>query len=161
MDNLKIKKEIMGLPKFVSERKEDQLVVKVLEVLERMYGRTMMEKVKEYVWGMRNWLKFKVADFESDDELLFAMEEVGMSDGEWMSDDEWMSDKEGFFGWMDEVIRVLEMKKNDESMFFYKDQKEGITTYEAVEEVHEVKLYELIDRDENDGENGGDSQVMM
>ena len=55
-------------------KKEYQLVVNVLDSLERKYGHTWIERIKECI---RNWLDFKEIDYDSDDELLFAIEEVG------------------------------------------------------------------------------------
>ena len=63
MESLNTNKEVKGLPRFVGEhmlpvleRKQDQLVKRVLEILQSKYGRTQMEKVKEYV---KNWLDYK------------------------------------------------------------------------------------------------------
>ena len=54
VESLKVNKDIQGLPRFVGEhvlpvleRKQDQLVKRVLEILQTKYGRTRMEKVKE------------------------------------------------------------------------------------------------------------------
>ena len=58
----------------VCERKEDQVVWKVIEIFDRKYWRSRLEKIEECV---QNWLEFKESDFETEDELLFAMEEVG------------------------------------------------------------------------------------
>ena len=48
-----------------------------------------MERIEDCV---RNWLDFKDIDYDSDEELLFAMEEVGNRKKELkISDDEWFS----------------------------------------------------------------------
>ena len=54
VESLKVNKDIQGLPKFVGkhvlpvlERKQDQLVKRVLEILQTKYGRTRMEKIEE------------------------------------------------------------------------------------------------------------------
>ena len=80
VENLKMNKDVKGLPRFVGEhvlpvleKKQDQNVKKVLELLDVKYGRTRIEKVEECV---KDWLEFKEDQFEEEDELLLAMKEI-------------------------------------------------------------------------------------
>ena len=58
-----------------------------------------MEWIEECI---RNWLDFKGAEFDSNNEVLFAMEEVGHRKRELK-----MLDKERLCVWMLEVIRNI------------------------------------------------------
>ena len=96
VENLKVNKDIKGLPRFVGEhvltvleKKSDQTIKKVLEILIGKYGRTRTEKVEECV---EDWLKFKEDMFEEDDELILAMEEIDQRRKELkITEDEWFS----------------------------------------------------------------------
>ena len=68
IDNLKLNKEIKGLPRFVGEHilpvlgtKRDQNVKKVIELLDIKYGRTHIEKVEKCV---QDWLEFREDQYE-------------------------------------------------------------------------------------------------
>ena len=70
-------------------RKRDQLVQRVLEILKTKYGRTRIEKVEECV---QDWIEFKEDQFENEDELLLAMEEIELRRKELeMTQNEWFS----------------------------------------------------------------------
>ena len=63
VEGLKTNKEIKGLPRFIAEhilpvleKKQDQTVKRVLELLDVKYGRTRIEKIKECV---TDWLEFR------------------------------------------------------------------------------------------------------
>ena len=75
--------------------------------MDRKYGRSILEKIEECV---QNWLDFKESDFETEDELLFAMEEVGNRKNELK-----MSDAEWFSIWMLETVK----KRKTVEMFQY------------------------------------------
>merc|ERR1712030_63092 len=96
VENLKLNKDIKGLPRFVGEhvlpvleKKQDHNVKKVLELLDVKYGRTRIGKVEEC---LKDWLEFKENIFEEEDEFLFAMKEINqrMIDLE-ISEHEWFS----------------------------------------------------------------------
>ena len=77
---LKNNKEIKGLPRYVGEhilpvleRKTDQTMKCVLELLDIKYGRTRTEKIEEIV---EDWMKFRDDQFEDDRELLLGMKEI-------------------------------------------------------------------------------------
>ena len=96
VEGLKTNKEIRGLPRFVAEhilpvleKKQDQTVKKVLELLDVKYGRTQIKKIEECV---RDWLEFKEERFEEEDELLLGMRELNqrrlelkIMENEWFS----------------------------------------------------------------------------
>ena len=80
MESLKTNKEIKGLPKYVGEhilsileRKQDQTMKKVLEILSLKYGRTRTEKIKDF---MDDWTKFRDNQYEEYCELLLGMKEL-------------------------------------------------------------------------------------
>ena len=63
VEGLKTNKDIRGLPRFIAkhilpvlEKKQDQTVKRVLELLDVKYGRTQIEKIEECV---NDWLDFK------------------------------------------------------------------------------------------------------
>ena len=63
MESLNINKDIKDLPQYVGEhilpvleKKTNQTIKKLLDLLDVKYSRTRTEKVKEYV---EDWLKFK------------------------------------------------------------------------------------------------------
>ena len=65
------------------------MVIKVMEVLKVKYERKRIEKIEEYV---KDWLDFKEAEYDSDDELMFAMKELVNRKKELkVSDEEWSS----------------------------------------------------------------------
>merc|ERR1712074_161381 len=96
VENLKLNKEIHGLPRFFGEhvlpvldKLPDQTVKKVLDLLETKYGRTRIEKVEECV---KDWLEFKEDMFDEEDEFMFAMKELNqrrldlkITEQEWFS----------------------------------------------------------------------------
>ncbi len=110
VENLKLNKDIKGLPRFVGEhvlpvleKKQDQNVKRVLELLDVKYGRTRIEKVEECV---KDWLEFKEDQFEEEDELLLAMKEINQRRNELkISENEWFST------WM--LGRVKKRKRMD------------------------------------------------
>ena len=57
----------------VLEKKQDQQVRKVLEMLDVKYGRTHLEKIEEC---FQNWLELQEDQYEEEDELLLALEEI-------------------------------------------------------------------------------------
>ena len=74
MESLKNIKEIKGLPHYVGEhilpvleKKTDQTVKRILELLDIKYGRTRTEKIKNLI---EEWMKFSPEQFEDDGELL-------------------------------------------------------------------------------------------
>ena len=80
MESLKTNKEVKGLPRYVGEhvlltleKKMDQTMNKVLEILNIKYGRTRTKKVEECV---EDWLILREDQFEEDDELMLAMKEI-------------------------------------------------------------------------------------
>ena len=73
----------------VLEKKQDQTVKKVIELLDVKYGRTRIEKVEECV---KDWLEFKEEQFEEEDELLLAMKEINQRRKELkITENEWFS----------------------------------------------------------------------
>ena len=71
----------------VFEKKTDQTIKKVLDLLDVKYGRTRTEKVEECV---EDWLKFREDQFEEDDKLTLAIKEINEIQKELnMSQDEW------------------------------------------------------------------------
>ena len=95
VESLKLNKEIKGLAAYVNdhllktcEKKEDQEVERVLEILEKKYGRSRLEKIEEW---MENLIGFNETNYEEDDDLLFGMEEIRKRKNELkISDEEWM-----------------------------------------------------------------------
>ena len=82
IESLKMNKEIKGLSAYINdhvikvcEKREDQEVSKVLDVLSKKYGRSRVEKME--VW-IENWFDFKDGDFDDEDDFLFAMKEIGV-----------------------------------------------------------------------------------
>ena len=74
MESLKTNKEVKGLPRYVGEhvlptleKKSDQTILKVLDLLDTKYGRTKTERIEEI---MDEWLKCRDDSFEDDGELL-------------------------------------------------------------------------------------------
>ena len=80
MEELKKKKDIKGLLKYVTEhvipvlvRKTDQTLDKVIELLDMKYGISRTEKVEDVI---EDYLKFREDQYEDDDELILAMKEL-------------------------------------------------------------------------------------
>ena len=80
VEGLKTNKEIKDLPRFVAEhilpvleKKQDQTVKKMLELLDVKYGWTQIKKIEECV---KDWLEFKEEGFEEEDELLLGITEL-------------------------------------------------------------------------------------
>ena len=96
MESLKTNKEIKGLPKYVGEhilpileRKQDQTMKKVLQILSLKYGRTRTEKIEEF---MDNWMKFRDNQYEDNSEILLGMKELNQRRRELnMTEDEWVA----------------------------------------------------------------------
>ena len=57
----------------VLEKKTDQTMKCVLELLDLKYGRTRTEKIEEV---MEDWIRFRDDGFEDDGELLLGMKEL-------------------------------------------------------------------------------------
>ena len=77
------------------EKKSDQTILKVLDLLDSKYGRLKTERVEEI---MDKWLKFKDDSFEDNGVLLLGMKELRqrkkelkITEGEW--DSVWMLTK--------------------------------------------------------------------
>ena len=94
IESLKMNKEIKGLSAYINdhvikvcEKREDQEVSKVLDVLSKKYGRSRVEKME--VW-IENWFDFKDGDFDDEDDFLFAMKEIGVRKKELKVTDEEM-----------------------------------------------------------------------
>ena len=96
VESLKVNKDVKGLPRFVAEhvlpvleKKTDQTIKKVLEIIDVKYRRKRTEKVEECV---KDWLRFKEDQFEEDDELMLAMKEINQRRKELqISQEEWFS----------------------------------------------------------------------
>ena len=80
VESLKTNKEIKGLPKYVGEhilpvleKKTDQTMKRVLEILALKYGRTRVEKIEDF---MDDWTKFRDDQYDDDGELLLGMKEL-------------------------------------------------------------------------------------
>ena len=79
VESLKTNKEIKGLPKYVEhilpilEKKTDQAMKRVLEILALKYGRTRVEKIKDF---MDERTKFRDDQYDDDGELLLGMKEL-------------------------------------------------------------------------------------
>ena len=80
MESLKSNKDIKDLPRYIEEhvlsvleKKQDQTIKKVLELLEVKYGRSRRERIEECVEDI---LKFKEDQYEEDGELILAMKEI-------------------------------------------------------------------------------------
>ena len=94
MEPLKTNKEVKGLPRYVGEhvlptleKKSDQTILKVLDLLDSKYGRTKTERIEEI---MDEWIKFKDDSFEDDRELLLGMKELRQRKKELnITEDEW------------------------------------------------------------------------
>ena len=77
IEELKKNEEIKGLQGYVADhilpvliKKTDQTVDKVVELLDRKYGRSRTEKVKEVIEDL---FKFREDQYKDDDELMLAM----------------------------------------------------------------------------------------
>ena len=57
----------------VLEKKDDERVVKVIDCLNKIFGRSRLEKIEEW---LDNWMKFREGDFDEEDEFFFAMKEI-------------------------------------------------------------------------------------
>ena len=96
MESLKINKEIKGLSKYVREhilpifeKKTDQTMKKVLEILALKYGCTRTEKIEDF---MDDWTKFRDNQYEDDGELLLGMKELNQRRKELkMTEDKWVA----------------------------------------------------------------------
>ena len=64
----------------------------MLELLDVKYGRICLEKFEECV---QNWIEFREDQFEEEDKLLLAMEEINQRREELK-----VSEKEWFSAWM-------------------------------------------------------------
>ena len=80
IENLKVNKEIKGLPWYIGEhvlptldKKPDQTVKQVLELLDPKYSQIRTEKANEVV---DDWLNFKEDQYEDDRELILAIKEI-------------------------------------------------------------------------------------
>ena len=78
IESLKLNKEVKGLCSYVNyhivrvcKEKKDQEIRKILDLLEKKYGRTRLEKLEEWI---DNWIEFKVDDHDLNDDLLFSIE---------------------------------------------------------------------------------------
>ena len=95
MESLKTNKEIKGLPKYVGEhilpileKKTDQTMKRVLEILALKYGRTRVEKIEDF---MDDWVKFRDDQYYDDGELLLGMKELNQRRRDLkMTKDEWV-----------------------------------------------------------------------
>ena len=124
IDSLKTNKDIKGQPHFVREhilpvleRKTDQTIKKVIELLDVKCGRTRTEKVEECV---EDWLKFKEDQFEDDGELILAMKEIHQRQKELkILQDEWFSI------WMLGKIKKRKRRNNFEYQALRTVVKEG------------------------------------
>ena len=77
VESLKSNEDIKDLPRYVREhvlsvleKKQDQTIKKVLELLEVKYGKSRKEKIEECV---KDILKFKEDQYEENEELIIAM----------------------------------------------------------------------------------------
>ena len=94
MESLKNNKEIKGLPRYVGEhilpvleKKTDQTMKRVLELLDVRYSRTRNEKIEDLI---EEWMKFSHDQFEDDGELLLGMKELNQRRKYLsMTEDEW------------------------------------------------------------------------
>ena len=94
VESLKTNKDVKGLPRYVGEhvlpildKKTDQTIAKVLDLLSLKYGRTKTEKIEEI---MEDWIKFKDDQFEDDGELLLGMKELRLRKKDLkITEDEW------------------------------------------------------------------------
>ena len=80
MESLKSNKDIKDLPRYIGEhvllvleKKQENMIKKVLELLEVKYGRSRTEKIEECVEDI---LKFKEDQYEENEELILAMKEI-------------------------------------------------------------------------------------
>ena len=114
MESLKNNKEIKGLPHYVGEhilpvleKKTDQTVKRVLELLDIKYGRTRTEKIKNLI---EEWMKFSPEQFKDDGELLLGMKDLNQRRKDLkMSGDEWVA------AWMLGIVK--KRKKVDKSIY--------------------------------------------
>ena len=96
MESLKTNKEIKGLPKYVGEhillildKKTDQTMKRVLEILSLTYGRTKTEKIEDFI---EDCMKFQDDQFDDNGELLLGMKEINQRRKELnMTEDEWVA----------------------------------------------------------------------
>ena len=94
MESLKTNKDVKGLPRYVGEyvlptldKKTDQTIAKVLDLLSLKYGRTKTEKIEEM---MEDWINFKADQFEDDGEFLLGMKELRQKKKDLnVTEDEW------------------------------------------------------------------------
>ena len=75
---MNINKEVKGLAKYVGEHilpvlktVECQTIKDIIECLEKIYGRTRLEKLGKL---MLDWMNFKDDDYNDEDDLLLAKE---------------------------------------------------------------------------------------
>ena len=80
MKSLKANKEIKGLLKYVAEhilpileRKTEQTMKRVLEILALKFGCTRTQKIEDF---MADWTKFRDNQYDDDGELLLGMKEL-------------------------------------------------------------------------------------
>ena len=82
VESLKMNKEVKGLAKYLGEHillvmntVQHQKIKEVLDYLEKRYRRTRLENLEEL---MLDWMKFNVAHYDNEDELLQAMGYIQM-----------------------------------------------------------------------------------
>ena len=96
VESLKLNKDIKDLPRYVGEhvlpvleKKQDQTIKKVLELLEVKYGRSRTGKIKECV---KDILIFREDQYEENEELILAMKEIRQKEKELKhTQDEWFA----------------------------------------------------------------------
>ena len=80
VESLKTNKDVKGLPRYVGEhvlpaldKKTDQTIAKVLDLLSLKYRRTKTVKIEEM---MEDWINFRSDQFEDDGEFCLGMKEL-------------------------------------------------------------------------------------
>ena len=80
VESLKLNKDIKDLPRYVGEyifpvleKKQDQTIKKVIDLLEVKYGRSRTEKIEKCVEDI---LMFREDQYEENEELVLAVKEI-------------------------------------------------------------------------------------